>query len=77
MASQRPQHDAAVAIAKTCLDVVSPCLPPALRQQAWESFYQAAKRGIEAYELQVQHMQQRLHPNKNGGKPCTTSCVAF
>jgi hypothetical protein len=34
MASQRLQHDAAVAIAKTCLDVVSPCLPPELHRQA-------------------------------------------
>jgi hypothetical protein len=65
MANQRLQHDAAVAIAKTCLGVISPCLPPALRQQAWKSFYQAAKWGIEAYELQVERMRQRLHPSKN------------
>jgi hypothetical protein len=65
MANQRLQHDAAAAIARTCLDVISPCIHPALRQQAWESFYQAAKRGVEAYELQVDRMRQRPHPNKN------------
>ncbi len=65
MSNQRLQHDAAVAIAWTCLDVLFPCLHPALRQQAWECFYQAAKSGIEAYELQVDRMQRRLHPNKN------------
>lgn len=65
MVNQRLQHDAAVAIATTCLDVVSSCIHPALYQQAWESFYQAAKGGIEAYELQVDRMQQRLHPSKN------------
>jgi hypothetical protein len=65
MANQRLQHDAAVAIAWTCLDVIFPCLHPALRQQAWESFYQAAKSGIEAYELQVERTQKRLHPSKN------------
>jgi hypothetical protein len=65
MANQRLQHDAAVAIATTCLDVIFPCLPPVLHQQAWQSFYQAAKWGIEAYELQVERMQQWLHPSKN------------
>jgi hypothetical protein len=65
MANQRLQHDAAAAIARTCLDVISPCIHPALHQQAWESFYQAAKWGIEPYELQVNRVQQRLHPNKN------------
>ena len=65
MANQRLQHDAAVAIAKTCLGVIFPCIHPALHQQVWESFYQAAKRGIEAYELQVDRMRQRLHPSKN------------
>ncbi len=65
MANQRLQHDAAVAIAWTCLDVIFPCLHPALRQQAWEFFYQAAKSGIETYELQVDRMQRRLHPKKN------------
>lgn len=43
MANQRLQHDAAVAIATTCLDVIIPCISPALRRQAWESFYQAAR----------------------------------
>ncbi|MHB1426818.1 MAG: hypothetical protein ACYC3I_26980 [Gemmataceae bacterium] len=65
MANQRLQHDAAVAIATVCLDVVFLCLPPALRRQAWESFYQTARWGIEAYEIQVDRMQQRLHPSKN------------
>ena len=65
MANQRLQHDAAIAIARACLDVVSRCIPPEMHKDAWESLYEVAKAGIEAYELHVDRMQQRLHPSRN------------
>ncbi len=65
MRNQRLQHDPAESIATTCLYVVSHLLHPGLHKEAWDLFYQVAKRGIEDYELQVDRMQQRLHPSKN------------
>jgi L-rhamnose mutarotase len=65
MANQRLQHDAAIAIAKACLDVIAPYIPPELHKQAWQSFYEVAKAGIEAYEIHVDRMQHRLHPSRN------------
>ena len=65
MPSQRLQHDAAVAIAKACLDVVASCVHPSCHKDAWDEFYMIAKSGIEAYEIQLNRMQQRLHPSNN------------
>ena len=65
MSNQRLQHDAAVAIAKACLDVIAPSIHPELDKQVWQSFYEVAKAGIEAYEVQVDRMQHRLHPSRN------------
>jgi hypothetical protein len=67
MPNQRLQHDAAQAIASTCLDVIFPCIHPALHKQAWESFYRAAKWGIEDYEIQLGRMNRGLRPMENGG----------
>lgn len=64
MANQRLQHDAAVAIAKACLDVIAPCIHAELHKRAWQSFYEIAKAGIEAYEVHVDRTQQRLHPSR-------------
>ncbi len=72
MSNQRLQHDAAEAIATACLDVIFPCIHVALHKQAWESFYEVAKRAIEHYEIHVERLRHRLHPSKNGGKSCTT-----
>jgi hypothetical protein len=63
--NQRIQHDAAIAIAKACLDVVASCIHPSCHKDAWEEFYQVAKAGIEGYEIQNQRMLQRLLPCKN------------
>jgi len=65
MANQRLQHDAAVAIAKACLDVVASCIHPSCHKDAWDEFYMIAKAGIEAYEIRVERVQHRLHPSKN------------
>jgi len=62
----RLQHDAAVAIATACLDVIFPCIHVALHKQAWESFYTVVKSGLEAYEVQVDRMQKRMKPLENG-----------
>jgi len=63
--TKRLQHDAAVAIAKACLDVVASCVHPSCHKDAWDEFYLIAKSGIEDYEIQVDRMQHRLHPSNN------------
>lgn len=65
MSNQRLQHDAAVAIATACLDVVASCIHPSCHKDAWDEFYMIAKSGIEAYEIQADRMQHRLRPSKN------------
>jgi hypothetical protein len=61
----RLTHDAAAVIAKLCLDVVASCVHPSCHKDAWDEFYMIAKSGIEAYEIEVNRMQHRLHPSKN------------
>jgi hypothetical protein len=65
MNNQRLQHDAAVAIAKACLDVVASCIHPCCHKDAWDEFYMIAKSGIEAYEIQADRMLHRLRPLEN------------
>lgn len=63
--NQRIQHDAAIAIAKACLDVVTSCVHPSCHKDAWEEFYLIVKAGIETYEIQNQRMLHRLRPCQN------------
>jgi hypothetical protein len=63
--NRRLQHDAAVAIAKACLDVVASCIHPSCHKDAWDEFYLIAKSGIEAYEIQADRMLHRLRPSRN------------
>jgi hypothetical protein len=65
MNNQRLIHDAAVAIATACLDVVASCIHPSCHKDAWDEFYMIARSGIEAYEIQVNRTQHRLRPSKN------------
>lgn len=44
------RHDAAIAIARTILEIVSPCLRPEEHRDAFEEFYHAVMAGLEAYE---------------------------
>ena len=44
------RHDAAIAIARTVLEIVSPCLRPEEHRDAFEEFYRAVSAGLEAYE---------------------------
>ena len=36
MSKRRLHHDATVAIAKACVDVIAPCIDPELHKQAWQ-----------------------------------------
>ena len=65
MANQRLQHDAATAIATTCLHVVSHLVHPGLHKEAWDLFYKVARWGIEDYVIQAERMQHRLNPTKS------------
>lgn len=46
----RARHDAAIAIARTILEIISPCLRPEEYRDAFDEFYQAVSAGLEAYE---------------------------
>ena len=63
--SNRLAHDAAYAMAKAILDVIAPTLREEEKRDAFAEFYQVCKAGIEAYELQVCRMQNRLDPKGN------------
>ena len=63
--NQRLQHDAAVAIAQACLDVVASCVHPSCHKEAWDEFYRIAVAGLEAFCIQAERMQQRLKPSAN------------
>ena len=63
--NQRLQHDAAVAIAQACLDVVASCVHPSCHKEAWDEFYRIAVAGLEALAIQAERMQQRLKPSAN------------
>ena len=65
MANQRLQHDAAIAIAQASFEIVSDFIRPDMRRQIWGMLYEAAKSGIECYEIYANRMQHRLHPSKN------------
>lgn len=65
MANQRLQHDAAAAIATTCLHVVSHLVDAESHKEAWDRFYKVAKWGIENYVIQAERMQHRLNPIKS------------
>jgi hypothetical protein len=58
-------HDAAFAMACALADLLDPALPEEERQDAREMFYHVCKAGLEAYELQLNRMQQRLRPTSN------------
>lgn len=44
------RHDAAIAIARMILEIISPCLRPEERRDAFEEFYGAVSAGLEAYD---------------------------
>lgn len=44
------RHDAAIATARTILEIISPCLRPEERRDAFEEFYLAVSAGLEAYD---------------------------
>jgi hypothetical protein len=58
-------HDTAVAIAQTCLDVVSSSVHPSCHKDVWDEFYTIAKAGIEAFCVYQDRINQRLRPLDN------------
>ena len=61
----RIQHDAAFAIAQASIEVVGDFVPDQHRKMIWGMLYQAAKSGIEAYEIYADRMLKRLRPLSN------------
>lgn len=58
-------HDAAWAIATALVEAMTPALGEGEHQEAFAVFYETARAGIEAYEVQLERMQQRLRPGEN------------
>jgi hypothetical protein len=63
--NQRLQHDTAFALAHVLLGIVQNCIRKDERRDAFDAFYDACRAGIEAYEVQVDRMQQRMKPLEN------------
>jgi hypothetical protein len=63
--NQRLKHDAVMAMATACLDLIKPCLRDEEWRDAFEGFSAICTAGIEAYEIQKQRMLERLNPTKN------------
>jgi hypothetical protein len=65
MANSRLQHDAAFALATTLLEMTQNCIRAEEFHDAFEAFYEASLAAIQAYDIQVNRMEARLHPSKN------------
>ena len=58
-------HDHAMALAAALLEIVSPALREEEKREAFNLFYEAAKAGLEHYELRADRMKRRLVPGRN------------
>jgi hypothetical protein len=58
-------HDAASQMAKETLRAVKDCLFEHEHHIAFEEFYYICKQNLEAYELEVERIRQRLVPSQN------------
>jgi hypothetical protein len=65
MAHERLEHDAAYMMARHLIEVIAPCLREEEKIDAFREFYHVCRAGIEAYEIQVNRMRQRLKPLSN------------
>jgi hypothetical protein len=63
--NQRLINEKSFAMARALLGIVQNCIRPEEHRDAFECFYETCKAGIEAYEIQRQRMQVRLHPSNN------------
>jgi hypothetical protein len=44
------QHDTAVSISRSLVEIISPCLRPEEQMEALREFYRVVRAGLEAYE---------------------------
>jgi len=58
-------HDAASQMARETLRAVKDCLFEDEHRIAFEEFYYICKQNLEAYELEVDRLRQRLRPSQN------------
>jgi hypothetical protein len=60
--NQRLQHDTAFALATALLEIVRNYVRKEERRDAFATFYEACRAGIEAHDLRRQRIEKRLHP---------------
>ena len=65
MKNQRLQHDTAVALATTLLEIVENCIRPEELRDAFDAFYEACKGALECYESMKRSDSIRLRPSRN------------
>jgi hypothetical protein len=65
MRSQSLINHHAMALAQAILAIVAPCLRPEEHRDAFELFFEEAKRTLLGYEEQAERMQRRISPSAN------------
>jgi hypothetical protein len=63
--NQRLVNQMALEMAQAILNIVSPCLRPEEHKGAFGEFAEVCRAGIEAYEIQMSRMRQRLLHSDN------------
>lgn len=63
--NRRVQHDVALVTGHHCVELVSNVLDGEQKKQALQGFYEIILAALEAYEVQVDRMRQRLRPLEN------------
>jgi hypothetical protein len=58
-------HDSAYRIAQAILATVKDCLYEHEHRDAFQEFYEIARRNLETYETEVDRMKKRLKPSSN------------
>ena len=65
MRSQSLITDHAMALGKTIIDIVAPCLREEERKEAFCLFVEAAKGMLLSYEEKAERMARRVKPSSN------------
>jgi len=58
--SAQLQHDAAVAMAKSILEIIGDCLREEEHRDAFEEFYRVCREGIETYSLHKDWLELKI-----------------
>jgi len=61
--NQRLINDVALMMAEHLMKMIM--VPEDMRKEVFKDFYDVCRFGLDAYELQIDRMQQRLRPCKN------------